>query len=268
MRKKIIDADSSIHLNINAPSIIAAGISDKGCVRVANEDNIWIDKSGKVLLLADGMGGHERGADASRIAIEIFSDQLSPDVIKAQLNEITAVSGVPSKYASLYTIVFRAVRKAAKTICEKNRELKLERYMGTTIVGLLMKEEKLFWFNIGDSRIYSLRDSRLMCITADHSAYAEWQEAGAIGPAPGKNLITRAIGNDPEVEADIEYDEKKSNDIYLLCSDGLTDIVSDEKIEEILKGSHDIPGKANLLVNEALSAGGRDNISVIVCKTI
>lgn len=261
--------DSCTRLTIKTSSVYAAGISDKGCVRANNEDSIWIDESGKVLLLADGMGGHERGADASRLAIDTFKQQLSPEMIKFQLNDITAASGIPSKYASLYTIIYRAVSRAAGRVYEKNRELMLERYMGTTIAGLLITDEdRVFWFHIGDSRVYRLRDSGLDRLTVDHSAYAEWEEAGALGVAPGKNLITRAIGNNPDVEADIEYSEKKSGDIYLLCSDGLNDMLSDEMIKGILENEHDITEKANRLINEALSAGGRDNISVIVCEII
>ncbi len=256
------------YLNIENSMVIVSGISGRGCVRKSNEDNIWIHESGEILLLADGMGGHERGAEASRAAIDNFSGQLTPDLIKSQLNEITSASGISAQYPTVYTIISRAVSKAANAIYERNNELNLERYMGTTIVGLLIIGGEIFWFHVGDSRAYRFRDSRLEQLTADHSAYEDWKEAGSVGTAPGKNLITRAIANNPMVEADIEYDEKKSGDIYLLCSDGLTDMVTDEKIEEILNGKNNIPGKADLLFNEALSAGGRDNVSIILCKII
>lgn len=266
MSENIVDENNDIRLNIENSIAVVAGISDRGFVRETNEDNIWVDESGELLLIADGMGGHERGAEASRIAIEIFKKLLAPDLIKSQMNKITAAAGIPAQYATVYTIISRAVSEAVKTICQRNRELNLERYMGTTIAGLIILDKEVFWFHIGDTRVYRFRDSKLEQLTADHSAYEDWKDAGSVGTAPGKNLITRAIANNPLVEADIEYDERKPGDIYLLCSDGLSDMMLDEKIEEILNGENDIPDKTDLLFHEALSAGGRDNISVILCK--
>lgn len=267
MSESVADENDDIRLKIENSIIVAAGISERGYVREKNEDNIWVDESGGILLLTDGMGGHERGAEASRIAIETFKEQLTPDLIKSQMNEISDAAGIPAQYATVYTIISRTVSKTANTICERNRELNLERYMGTTIVGLIILEKEVFWFHIGDSRAYRFRNFKLEQLTTDHSAYEDWKEGGSVGTAPGKNLITRAIANNPFVEADIEYDEKKSGDIYLLCSDGLSDMVSDEKIEEILSNENDIPDKTDLLINEALSAGGKDNVSAILCKT-
>lgn len=268
MSEETTEGNDSINLNIENDSVIVAAISDKGCIRERNEDNICVHESGEILLLADGMGGHERGAEASRIAIDTFSAQLTPELIKSQMTEVTAAAGVPTQYASIHTIISRAVGKTANTIADINNELNLERYMGTTIVGLVIINEEVFWFHVGDSRVYRFRDARLEQITTDHSAYEDWKKAGSHGTAPGKNLITKAIGINPLVEADIEYDEKKSGDIYLLCSDGLSDMISDEKIEEILSDENDIPEKANLLFNAALSAGGKDNVSVILCKMV
>ncbi|MFC1495421.1 PP2C family protein-serine/threonine phosphatase [Thermodesulfobacteriota bacterium] len=268
MNEKTADGNDSINLNLENDSVVVAGISDKGCVREKNEDNICVHESGEILLLADGMGGHERGAEASRIAIDTFSVQLTPELIKSQMTEVTAAAGIPTQYASIHTIISRAVGKTANTLSERNAELSLERYMGTTIVGLVIVDEEVFWFHVGDSRVYRFKDSKLEQLTSDHSAYEDWKKAGSVGTAPGKNLITKAIGINPLVEADIEYDEKRSGDIYLLCSDGLSDMIFDEKIEEILSGENDIPEKTNLLFNAALSAGGKDNISVILCKMV
>lgn len=254
-------------MEIVSTPIVAAGISDAGCVRTENEDSIWLDETGLVLLLADGMGGHDRGAEASGTVIDIFRQLLTPDVIKKEMGDITAAAGVPPEISCLYTIIFRAVGKTASALSERNRELKLDRYMGTTIVGLvLVDDDHVLWFHIGDSRLYRWRDGTLKCLTNDHSAYAEWADAGCYGSAPAKNLITRVIGIDPGVEADIEWDKKLKDDTFILCSDGLTDMIADEKIEEILKEEKDIKDTANLLMNAALAAGGKDNVSVIVCK--
>lgn len=260
---------NSMNMEIASPQIVAAGISDTGCVRSENEDSIWLDETGLVLLLADGMGGHDRGAEASRTVIEVFRELLTPEHIRREMGEVTAAAGVPLEIAGLYTIIYRAVMKTATALSERNQELKLERYMGTTVVGMVLVDaDHVLWFHIGDSRLYRWRESTLKCITSDHSAYAEWVEAGGHGKAPAKNLITRVIGINPGVEADIEYDKKLKDDVFILCSDGLTDMITDEQIGEILKEEKDVTETANLLLNAALDAGGKDNVSVIVCKVL
>jgi protein phosphatase len=139
--------------------------------------------------------------------------------------------------------------------------------MGTTIVGLvLVADTHVLWFHIGDSRLYRWRNSVLQQLTTDHSALVEWQRRGGIGTAPPKNLLTRVMGNNPLVEADIEYDKREKDDIFILCSDGLTDMVTDEQIIEALKAQNNVSYIANSLVESALAAGGKDNISIIVCK--
>jgi serine/threonine protein phosphatase PrpC len=255
------------HHEVNTARIVASGISDVGHVRSENEDSIWLDNEGLVLLVADGMGGHERGAEASQTAIKNFRELLTPETINKEASEITAAAGVPPEIGSLYTIIYRAIGKTASFLSDRNAELKLDLFMGTTIVGLvLVADTHVLWFHIGDSRLYRWRDSSLEQLTADHSALVEWQRKGAIGTAPPKNLLTRVMGNNPLVEADIEYDKREKGDTFILCSDGLNDMVTDEKIEEILKAQNNVADIANSLVNEALAAGGRDNISVIVCK--
>ena len=110
---------------------------------------------------------------------------------------------------------------------------KKSRYHGTTVVGLvLVSDSHVLWFHVGDSRLYRWRDSELKQLTTDHSVYAEWKSAGGIGTAPAKNLLTRVIGINPGVDADIEYDKREKDDIFILCSDGLSDMITDEQIEE------------------------------------
>jgi protein phosphatase len=114
--------------------------------------------------------------------------------------------------------------------------------------------------------LYRWRSSVLKQLTTDHSAYAEWENRGRKGAAPPKNLLTRVIGINPIVEADIEYDKREKDDIFILCSDGLIDMVTDQQIEEIIKAGSNVTDIANSLVNAALVAGGKDNVSVIICK--
>jgi len=256
-----------INQEVNTAHIVAAGISDVGHVRSENEDSIWLDDSGLVLLVADGMGGHERGAEASQTAIKNFRELLTPETIKNEAAEITAAAGVPPEIGTLYTIIYRAIGKTATFLSNRNTELKLDLFMGTTIVGLvLVADTHVLWFHIGDSRLYRWRNSVLQQLTIDHSALVEWQRHGGIGTAPPKNLLTKVMGNNPLVEADIEYDKREKDDIFILCSDGLTDMVTDEQIEEVLKTQNNVTYIADILVEAALAAGGQDNISVIVCK--
>lgn len=262
-----MERDNQTVMNVKTPQIMASGISDRGILREKNEDRISIDESGLVMLLADGMGGHERGEEASSIAIEVFREHLQPDAIRAQLADITAASGVPSEIASLYTLVIRVAEMAARRMYERNRELRLERYMGTTIVGLLLlTDEYALWFHIGDSRLYRWRNRVLERLTTDHSAHAEWEAGGRIGIEPGRNILTRAIGMDPSAEPDMGWGKLGKNETYILCSDGLTDMISDSRIQEILKTGTGADDLARRLVNAALSAGGMDNVSVVVCQ--
>ncbi|MBN2059739.1 MAG: serine/threonine-protein phosphatase [Deltaproteobacteria bacterium] len=261
--------ENRVYVNVKTEHIIASGLSDRGLVREENEDSIFLDESGQVLLLADGMGGHERGAEASQTAVKVFKEHLTPEKIKEELRDITAAAGVSPEIACLYTIIFRAVGKTAEYLAKRNDELMLKRYMGTTIVGLfLAKDGNVLWFHIGDSRLYLWRDSALKRLTADHSLYSEWVKAGRIGPEPNKNIITRVMGIDRFVDADIDWDKRVTNDLFLLCSDGLTDMITDAQIEEVLNSEVDVDIIANRLLDKALEAGGKDNTSVIVCRVV
>src|SRR4030042_2051286 len=137
------------HQEVNTQRIVAKCISDVGHARAENEDSIWLDNAGLVLLLADGMGGHERGAEASQTAINNFKELLTPETIKEEAAETTAAAGVPQDIGSLYTIIFRAIGKTANFLSDRNEELKLDLFMGTTIVGLvLVADTHVLWFHI------------------------------------------------------------------------------------------------------------------------
>jgi protein phosphatase len=264
-----MNSNNRVHLHVETSQIIASGISDVGHVRKENEDSISLDESGQVLLIADGMGGHERGAEASQTAIKVFREHLAPERIKEELSDVTAAAGVSPEIGCLYTIIFRAVGKTAEYLVERNDELKLDRYMGTTIVGLiLVEDDNVLWFHMGDSRLYIWRDSKLRCLTSDHTLHAEWIKAGKIGPEPNKNIITRVMGINRFVEADIDWDKRHKDDVFILCTDGLTDMITEDQIKEILETENDIDSIARRLVQRALDSGGKDNISVLVCKVL
>jgi protein phosphatase len=262
-----MDSSERIHLQVKGDQIIASGISDTGIVRSENQDSIYLDERGHFLLLADGMGGHERGAEASQTIIEILQEYLQPERISSELKDITNVEGVPSEIICLFSLVDKGVNRVNKVLYERNKREGLERYMGSTLVGLVpVQSGHVMWFHVGDSRLYRWRDSTLNQLTNDHSAYADWVRKGRSGERPAKNIVTRAIGPKEGVVPDIEWEEYQKDDTYILCSDGLNDMISDEEIGEILTNCNDVDDITISLVNAALDAGGKDNTSVIVCR--
>jgi len=260
--------EEDVHVQVETSRIVATGISDTGNVRSENEDAIFLDEAGNFLLLADGMGGHERGAEASRTALQVIQEYLQPEVVQEKLLDITKVEGVPAEVVCLSTLVGEAIDEANFVLYTRNQEAQLRRYMGTTVVGLIPAKEGeyMVWFHVGDSRVYRWRNSSLERLTVDHSAYAEWVHRGRQGDEPKKNVITRAIGPNAASSADVGWEKGQQDDMYILCSDGLTDMIVDDQITEILTNSDDVDEITARLVDAAKDAGGKDNTSVIVCK--
>lgn len=259
--------DKRIHFQVKTSCIVASGISDIGRQRSENEDSIFLDKAGKFMLLADGMGGHERGAEASETTLKIIREHLDPGVVSAGPQDIPVGADVPSEIACLLSVIDSAVNKANTILYQRSQEAGLQRYMGTTIVGLVLVESNyVLWFHIGDSRLYRWRDSVLKILTTDHSAYAEWIKDGRAGVEPPKNIITRAVGPQKSVTAEVEWDNWRQDDTYLLCSDGLSDMLTEEQISQAFNAEKDVADIANRLIEAANDAGGKDNVSVVVCR--
>lgn len=261
-------SDSRIHIQVETSVIVATGISDTGRVRSENEDSIILDEAGKYLLLADGMGGHERGAEASQTTLRVIQEYLQPEVLQEKLLDITKVEGIPSEIVCLTTLAGEAVEEANYVLYTRNQEAQLKKYMGTTVVGLVPETvgQYMLWFHVGDSRLYRWRDANLEQLTTDHSAYAEWVHQGMQGEKPNKNIITRAIGPGAASSAEVGWEKWQQADIYIMCSDGLTDMITDEQIADIMNSGKDVADTAEQLVEAALDAGGKDNTSVIVCQ--
>jgi len=245
-------------------SVHITGITDTGRARNHNEDAIAWNVSHGFALLADGMGGHNAGDVASRLCLETLAG-----VLLAALDKPLRLR--PNKNMSRHaTLVRRSVNKANTTIFE-NAEANPERKgMGTTLVMVLFYENKVVVAHVGDSRVYRLRGHTLEQITADHSLVRELLEKGAISAGEAENnpynhVITRAVGVRPRTVAEVQELEALPGDAFLLCSDGLTDLVSDDVIEDTLRatgGSWD--RAAQRLVDLANNNGGRDNISVVI----
>ncbi|MFH1982935.1 MAG: protein phosphatase 2C domain-containing protein [Pseudomonadota bacterium] len=263
-----MDSKERRKFTIITPLMSCCGISDPGRKRAENEDTIHLDEVGGFVLLADGMGGHERGAEASRTAVDVIKRFFDPEVIKSELMDITDGCGLPAEISCQLSLIDSAVNKANDTVFQLNQEKGLTRYMGTTVVGLIiLAKNKAVWFHVGDSRLYRWRNSELTCLTRDHSAYMEWDSDGRVGVAPHTNIITRAIGPTPAVSPSTGWSETLPQDIYLLCSDGLTDMISEETVKSIIGKESSVEVIAESLIDAANAAGGRDNVSAIVCKT-
>lgn len=261
-------SDELLAISVNAPLMTACGVSHPGRRRMENEDFIHLDKDGGFVLLADGMGGHERGAEASRTAVEVIQRFFDPEVIKSELMDITDGCGMPAEISCQLSLIDSAVMKANDTVFGLNQEKGLTRYMGTTVVGLIvLSNQHVVWFHVGDSRLYRWRGTELTCLTRDHSAYMEWDSNGRVGTAPHKNIITRAIGPTAAVSPSTGWAECQPGDMYLLCSDGLTDMISEDDVSGIIGNAASVEGAAKALVGAANDAGGKDNVSVILCRT-
>lgn len=236
------------------------GLTDPGLVRDNNEDAIdWVAEHG-LLLLADGMGGHNAGEVASHLAVEACKHSMTAALPELQDSEAMAAA------------LQRAVAQANLSVYESACTNPGQRGMGTTLVLACIQGDYLQFANVGDSRLYRFNNNGLQQLSRDHSLIAEWVDKGLMSAEDArnsdqKNIITRAIGLAADVEIDLFQQQLEPGDICLLCSDGLTDVVDDESITELLiQHSDDLDGLPQRLVDSAKQAGGPDNISVILVQ--
>ena len=246
-------------------AIKVARISHVGMVREHNEDVVASDMSIGLVLLADGMGGYKAGEVASEIAILLIAAEMT----EAMQDQSRLLKTEPALLPESNMLI-NAVEKTNKAIYDL-AQMQVEcAGMGTTLVVGVFVDNKLVLGHIGDSRMYRLRDELLMQLTEDHSIVQEQINAGLITTeqakvARNKNLVTRALGIDPMVELELQEITVQVGDTYLLCSDGLTDLVSDEEIRKILlEANGNIAYAADQLINAANEQGGLDNISVVI----
>jgi PPM family protein phosphatase len=241
--------------------------TDVGLLREHNEDAVASDLSIGLLVLADGMGGYKAGEVASEIAVLM---------IAAEITE--AMQNNPGKYSLTSNLLpesqmlMRAIEKTNATIYQISQDQPQCAGMGATLVAGIFADNKFVVGHIGDSRAYRLRGETLTQLTEDHSLVQEQINAGLITQeqaklSNNKNLVTRALGIDPEVELELQEFDAEVSDIYLLCSDGLSDLVNDEEITQILlEANGNIGNAAQDLIDAANENGGTDNISVIIAK--
>ncbi|OGV75801.1 MAG: protein phosphatase [Methylotenera sp. RIFCSPLOWO2_02_FULL_45_14] len=244
-------------------------LTDVGLLRDHNEDAIASDVTMGFVILADGMGGYKAGEVASEIAVL----SITADLKEAMLNYRPSLEAAVLKKLPESQLMIDAVKQANEAIYHVSQTHSQCAGMGTTlVVGLFTNNNKLLVGHIGDSRMYRLRGQVLTQITEDHSLLQEQIKLGLITPEQAKfsanrNLVTRALGIDPEVELELNEYDVEIEDIYLLCSDGLSDMVDDDIIQSALnENSFSLIEAAEALVQLANDNGGKDNISVILAK--
>lgn len=236
------------------------GLTDAGRVRPENEDAIVVRPEIGVAILADGMGGHQAGEVASRLAAEVIQHHL----VQAFAQGVAGGDGA---------LLNEAIRKANAAVYETARSRPEYAGMGSTVVVAVFHGDKLYFGHVGDSRLYRYRGGVFTPLTRDHSVIQELVDRGLLTETEAratiaKNLVTRALGVDPDVEPEMSEQTHRDADVYLLCSDGLNDVLSDDEIAQLLaEHEPNLAEAARHMVDTANARGGPDNISVILART-
>tara|TARA_R110002110_G_scaffold192468_3_gene400595 strand:+ start:254 stop:1081 length:828 start_codon:yes stop_codon:yes gene_type:complete len=245
--------------------------TDVGQVRDHNEDYVSSNDRMGLAVLADGMGGLNAGEVASSMSVHLLMDELT-----AFVEGNTDVQQAPSETGMSFRaqVVEKAIEKANSAVFHVSQTQPHCEGMGTTIVVSMFYDNKVAIGHIGDSRVYRFRDNKLEQVTKDHSFVQELVDKGLYTQdearaSSKKNVVTRALGVAPKVEPEVHEYKVKPGDVFLMCSDGLSDLVNDEDIEKSFRelGSN-LSATAGHLVEVANASGGKDNISVVLIKII
>lgn len=247
-----------------------SGHTDAGRVRAHNEDSIFVDRENGLAVLADGMGGYKAGEVASSIAVNTIRDFVAPRLDAT--DDEPADDGTGLMRASI--LLRDGVRYANETVNVTARNDPECEGMGTTVAAMVFYDGQASVAHVGDSRGYRLRDGALEQLTSDHSLREELITRGfytreEADVSLNRNVVTRALGIDPEVEVTITETDARPGDIFLLCSDGLNDMIDDETIRLTLNTSDaSLDTIVTRLIAAANDSGGRDNISVILAHVV
>jgi len=246
-----------------------AGKSDRGLVREGNEDSFRIDPDSNLVMVCDGMGGHQAGEVASKDACDIISycfSSLAEDLIN------DSALAVPAHFPREGDLLAKAIRMANRSIYIRSRSRSDFTGMGTTVVAAVLQGDLINIAHVGDSRIYRLTESGLVALTADHSWVSELKRSGQFSDEEaermvGKNVITRALGVNERVEIDLRADKLHPGEIYILCTDGLCGYADDYEIYMAAKNCH---GDINLIVDNLIQLandhGGQDNVTIAAIR--
>lgn len=239
-------------------------LTDSGVVRENNEDCYAIIRDQEdrsvVIIVADGMGGHRAGGTASQLTCELVEDLISLRLKSGNLCD-----------ENIEDFLQEVTQNANRAVLEFSSKYQETKGMGTTLTVLILEEDNLLISHVGDSRVYYVSETELVQLTVDHSYVQELLDNGTITKEeaishPSKNVITRAIGGSPDVYADIYRKKTKSQDLYLSCTDGLTNMLTEQEIFEVLKGEGELSQKATRLIEMANQKGGGDNITVCLVQ--
>ena len=255
-------------MNDRAPLDVAS-LSHPGMVRTHNEDSVFVDGDAGLAVLADGMGGYSAGEVASGIAVNVISTGMLQELNSGrELSKVDISSGLT--HAAL--LLQQQIALANKGIYEAAQQRPECAGMGTTLVATVFFQNRVSIGHIGDSRCYRLRADKFEQLTHDHSLLQEQIDSGMLTLEQAKyslnkNLVTRALGIEAVVPADIAEYRVEAEDVYVLCSDGLTDMVDAEIVREIVAAKRsDLAEAAAELIDVANQNGGRDNVSVVVIR--
>ncbi len=248
-------------------SLQMASRSDAGMVRSHNEDAVFFNAGLGMAILADGMGGYNAGEVASGMATALLGSEIEKAFQKMEPYRPDAAGKLHS-----HAVLESEISRANTAIYQAAQSQPQYAGMGTTLVVALFYDNMMTVAHIGDSRLYRLRGGEFQAITRDHSLLQEQIDSGMITAeearhSQNKNLVTRALGVDPTVEPEIRDYDTMPGDIYLLCSDGLNDMVEDEEIALTLQAlSANLELAATQLIQTANDSGGRDNVSVVLVR--
>ncbi|HID46600.1 MAG TPA: serine/threonine-protein phosphatase [Chromatiaceae bacterium] len=248
---------------MSAIPLHVAFASDVGRVREINEDYLFVMAEQGIVALADGMGGHLAGEVAAEVAVEVAVEELRHAQRFGNMDTMQCLMHIGEA-------VERA-NQSVYTLAKSKPELS---GMGTTLVLALFHEDRIFYAHVGDSRIYLLRNNRLMQLTRDHSLIQEVLDHGIFpnrGEAKeagvGENVLTRSLGFTVEINVDVNEAVVCRDDLFLFCSDGLTGPLKEPRIQQLMSREElSLESRTKVLVQAAMDAGGRDNISVVLAR--
>jgi protein phosphatase len=247
--------------------IKSSGITDVGLRRDGNEDSFSVEDSLGLYIVADGMGGHLAGEIASRISVDIINKSFQKWV-EEDAGEDMIYGGQDESLSKEGNYILVGIRLANKVVYEMALEQKQYQGMGTTVVVLLVTPSMIIAANVGDSRIYLARGGELEMLSRDHSIVAEQVALGMMteeeaATSSMKHILTRNLGSSEEVEPEIFELEPSNNDCFVLCSDGLTDLVSDKEILAMTGNSDEPEGLCRDFIRTVLERGAHDNATIV-----
>lgn len=248
-------------------AVQAYGISDRGLARSHNEDCYEIDSRQNLFLVADGMGGHRHGEVAARLAV----DTMRSFIERISEGDATWPFVPEPRLSEQGNLLKMAVRLAHDEVMGAIRADRRLSGMGTTVVGMLFGGDTISVAHVGDSRAYRIRDGSIELLTQDHTWVHEQVVAGFLSDDqarvhPLKNVVTRALGGESELEVDVRDLTVTPGDTFILCSDGLTTMLDDEAIRKSFADCDSVKEAARNLVAEANARGGLDNVTVVIVR--